>query len=234
MSDGAAFVRVKMVGVKMESRQLRAVRGSAAAWFATFVALASHVIAGGAWPTIMGLIVPLALSGLVCVLLAGRRLSLWRLSVSVFVSQSLFHLLFTFFTPTAHTTSAPVAVNALERYSLHHGGAHGSGHGLMPGAMTDSMATGQAMHSHASLSMIFAHVVAGFITIAMIYWAEQLPVSLCEFARVVIRALVPKILGAHTVPEGPRQTIILHRVIPRNLGVLRSPVLRRGPPLAAF
>ena len=57
-------------------RHQRSLRGIAAAVFATFVALASHMIGGGALPSAMGVVVPLVLSMLVCVLLAGRRLSL--------------------------------------------------------------------------------------------------------------------------------------------------------------
>lgn len=213
--------------VKMEARQRRALRGSAAASFATFVALTSHVIGGGSLPTIMGLIVPLVLSILVCVLLAGRRLSLWRLCVSVSASQALFHLLFSVFAPTA---SAPGAVNAIERHGMHHGGAGG----LMPGPMADSVAPSQAMHSHASLPMLLAHLVAAVLTIAMIYWAEQLPAALAEFARLVIRALVPVLAVIRSIPDGPLSQPAIAEVVPRTLGVLRSPVLRRGPPQPAF
>lgn len=219
--------------MKMKDRRQRALRGSLAASFATFVALASHVIGGGSLPTMMGLIVPLALSALVCALLAGRQLSLWRLSVSVGVSQALFHLLFMVFTPMA-SVAAPAT--APERHALHHGGPHGSmgsvdsvsSMGPMSGAET-------TMHAHTSAPMITAHVVAAIITIAMIYCSESLPSKLCEFGRLIIRALVPVLLSAHTVPEGPRSTGVTGtEEIPQVLGVLRSPVLRRGPPQAAF
>ena len=84
-----------------ERQDRRVSRGTLAASAATFVALTSHILGGGAFPTTMGLIVPLSLSILVCVALAGRRLSLPRLTVSVGTSQTLFHLLFSLFTPTA-------------------------------------------------------------------------------------------------------------------------------------
>jgi len=45
-------------------------------------------------PDVFGIVVPLMFSTLVCVLRAGRRLSIIRLSLLVAVSQVLFHTLF--------------------------------------------------------------------------------------------------------------------------------------------
>ena len=80
--------------MRRQDRATRVVRGAAAAGLATFVALLSHVTAGGAVPGPVGIVVPLALSFLVCVALAGRRPSLWRLGPAVALSQILFHALF--------------------------------------------------------------------------------------------------------------------------------------------
>lgn len=227
----------------MKNRRERALRGSLAAAFATFVALTSHVIAGGSLPTMMGLIVPLALSVLVCVLLAGRQLSLWRLSVSVGISQALFHLLFMVFTPMSTPMGAPTASSAAANNALAHHGLHHAGHSGSMGQMTspaqmasmDSMTgAGTAMHAHTSAPMLMAHIVAAIITIAMIYWSESLPSALAEFARLIIRALVPALAVARSIPDGPRSQPTITEVVPRALGVLRSPVLRRGLPQAAF
>ncbi|MDR2997573.1 MAG: hypothetical protein LBU78_05595, partial [Microbacterium sp.] len=76
------------------SRRPAVIRGFAAASTATFVALAAHVTAGGAMPGPLGVLAPWLLSLMVCVLLAGRKLSALRLSISVIVSQLLFHGLF--------------------------------------------------------------------------------------------------------------------------------------------
>ena len=209
-----------------QARGQRAWRGSAAAGFATFVALTSHVIGGGALPTPMGLLVPLALSTLVCVLLAGRRLSLPRLSLSVLVSQSLFHLLFSVFTPMAGT-SGPT--NAMERHAMHHGGA-----ASMSGAMSSSGADVMAAHSHTSPAMLAAHLVAAVLTIAMIYWSEVLPERIGSFVRLVIHALLPSPARPIPVPSRPTRHLGVVDILPRHLGVLRSPVLTRGPPVTAF
>lgn len=76
------------------SRKLRLLRGVAGASIATFVALASHVWVGGQMPGMLGIAVPWLLSAMVCTLLSGIRLSALRLSVSVLLSQALFHSLF--------------------------------------------------------------------------------------------------------------------------------------------
>ncbi|MGO1539958.1 MAG: hypothetical protein ACTHW3_11405, partial [Leucobacter sp.] len=69
--------------MQSSSRLPHLVRGSSAAAIATFAALFSHVIGGGAMPGLVGIAVPLLLSLMVCILLAGRKLSLTRLSISV-------------------------------------------------------------------------------------------------------------------------------------------------------
>lgn len=206
-------------------RHQRSLRGIAAAVFATFVALASHMIGGGALPSTMGVVVPLVLSMLVCVLLAGRRLSLPRLSLSVLVSQSLFHLLFSVFAPM---TGSHSPANALERHAMHH-----SGPKAMSGSVFASDA-GASMHTHASPGMLSAHLVAAVLTIAMIYWSEALPAKIGSFLRLVIHALLPTAVRPMPVPNGPKPHLGVARILPRHLGVLRSPVLTRGPPVEAF
>ena len=222
------------------SRGQRALRGAGAAVFATSVALTSHVVGGGSLPAAMGVVVPLALSTLVCVLLTGRRLSLPRLSMSVLASQSLFHLLFSVFTPMSGN-HAPT--NAVAQHALHHSDPaataammSGAGHGAMPGmsgAMTAS-STSSGMHAHASPAMLLAHLVAAVLTIAVIYWAEALPAKIGSFLRLVIHALLPTVVRPIPVPSGPKPHLGVARILPRHLGVLRSPVLTRGPPVEAF
>nr|WP_281063461.1 hypothetical protein [Brevibacterium permense] len=200
------------VTVETEVRHRRALRGTLAAAFATFVALTSHILGGGAFPSAMGVVVPLALSILVCVLLSGRRLSLPRLTFSVGISQTLFHLLFSLFTPHGSASPNTVArsdngLAALLGSHSHHSQAHGAHHAAMhstPGgamqmahdstvmpAMDGSVGAAAEMHSHSSPGMLLAHCVAGIVTIAMIYWAERLPVMLGDFARLIIFGRAP-------------------------------------------
>jgi hypothetical protein len=226
--------------VETRARHRRTLRGILAAAAATFVALASHILGGGTFPTAMGIIVPLALSILVCVLLAGRRLSLARLAVSVGVSQTLFHLLFSLFVPTASASGSGLR-GLLGGHSAHlavgqgtsgTSGAHAA-HASMP-TMDAASTAAHGMHSHHSPAMLLAHCVAGIVTVAMIYWAERLPVMLGEFARLIIGAIIPRLVLLRTPISGPRTQVSVEPVVPRSLGVLRSPVLRRGPPQPAF
>lgn len=135
----------------------RVARGSIAAGLATWVALAFHLLGGGGMPTPAGIITPFVLSWCACVALAGWRLDSLRLSLSVAVSQVLFHGLFLLGTPTGTT-----------------GGGHSHGH-----APTLSGDTGaHAAHAmHASPAMGLAHVCAALVTIAALGWGEH---ALCR------------------------------------------------------
>lgn len=249
----AALCENRRVG--MRGRHRRALRGTLAAAAATFVALTSHILGGGAFPTAMGIIVPLALSTLVCVLVSGRRLSLPRLTISVGISQTLFHLLFSLFTPVASGGPGASATSGgglaallgshsqhASMHSTHHAPMHSMPSGamqmthdsaVMP-AMDGSVGAAAEMHSHSSPAMLPAHCVAGIVTIAMIYWAERLPVMLGEFARLIIRAVIPRLVVLRAQIEKPRSLIGFEPELPLSLGVHRSPVLRRGPPQPAF
>lgn len=194
------------------------------------------MVGGGALPSAMGVVVPLALSLLVCVLLAGRRLSLVRLSLSVLASQTLFHLLFTVFTPAAGSHGP---ANAVERHAAHHTGQTGTSASMpaMSESMPYSMPGGSAdagMHSHASPMMLMSHLVAAAVTIAMIYWSQVLPAKIAGFVRQVLHALLPTMVRLTSVPSGPKPHLRVVEILPRHLGVLRSPVLTRGPPVEAF
>lgn len=225
--------------MEIRARHRRTLRGILAAVSATFVALTSHMLGGGVLPTAMGIIVPLALSSLVCVLLAGRRLSLPRLALSVGVSQTLFHLLFSLFAPTGATGDGSWMSGLLGSHSAHlaagqaMSGAHSlhAAHASLP---TMDAAMAPDVHSHASPAMLVAHCIAGIVTIAMIYWAERLPVMFGEFARLIIRAVIPRLVVLRPLIAAPRRQVGVEPVVPRSLGVLRSPVLRRGPPQPAF
>lgn len=106
------------------SRAARVVRGSAAASGATFVALLSHVAGGGAMPGWLGIAVPLVLSVMIATLLAGRRMSVWRLALTVAFSQALFHVLFVVGTGgqavavAAHDHAAPAVLPVAEAIAM--------------------------------------------------------------------------------------------------------------------
>lgn len=120
-----------------QPRAIRVARGSVAAGIATFVALLSHAAGGGQMPGWLGVVVPLVLSVAVCTALAGRRLSLWRLSLAVATSQVFFHTLFVLgtFAPSAATIASP----------SHHI------HGPVPILMGEAAAASSHLHADASM-----------------------------------------------------------------------------------
>lgn len=131
----------------------RLVRGISAAALATWVALFFHLAAGGQTPAAAGVIIPFVLAACACVALAGWRLDSVRLSLSVAVSQLLFHGLFVLGTPTGTT-----------------GGAHSHGHAPALAGDTGS----HAAHAvHTSPAMGLAHACAALVTIAALAWGEH-------------------------------------------------------------
>lgn len=136
------------------TRLTRLLRGSIAAGFATFVALFSHVAAGGAMPGPLGILAPLILSVMVSVLVAGRRHSLARLAISVIVSQLLFHTLFVLGTPRAP-------------------GATGGHHSplIIPTSVGVDLPQNDA-------AMWFGHALAAAVTIAALASAERVVLAL--------------------------------------------------------
>ena len=78
----------------MATRWARFARGWLAASFATLIAAASHAAAGGIAPNLVSVALALAFSGVACIALTGRSLSLVRTSLAVGGSQLAFHLLF--------------------------------------------------------------------------------------------------------------------------------------------
>lgn len=199
------------------SRQHRAVRGIAAASVATFVALLSHVLGGGDMPGVLGIAVPWALSLPACVLLTGKRLSLWRLSISVAVSQVLFHTLFVLDTPT---TGAPMTTH----------GAHGA---QMAMPVADPSAHTAAMH--ADPTMWLWHGIAAAVTIAIVYWGEQALMRLRQLAAQTI-AWARQVLTPMPAPipaPAPVERLVSLYWSPASLSgdAALAPLRRRGPPL---
>jgi len=157
------------------SRLPQLLRGTSAAALATFTALLGHVSAGGALPGVIGLLVPLVLSSMVGVLLAGRRLSLTRLLLAVSASQFLFHELFVLgaFTPVGG-------------FEVHQHGVPAT----LPGGevgMIDPMA-----------GMWFSHALTAVITAVVLHRGELL---LAALGRLAVR--LSTWLAAVLVPRTP-------------------------------
>lgn len=195
----------------VQSRQAAVVRGSAAASVAIFAALAGHVSAGGAMPGMLGILVPWLLSLMVCVLLAGRRLSLWRMSLSVLVSQFLFHELFVL---GAITPQGPPLQHV---------------HGVQMTMPEGMFIPGAAM---SDATMWLGHAIAAIATIAVLYRGERLVLALRDLARQSIHWLRERLAVA--IPSVRPNTFVrptLRTAAETLRSVLLLRVLRgRAPP----
>ncbi|GAA3667681.1 hypothetical protein [Microbacterium marinilacus] len=200
------------------TRQRRALRGAVTASVATLVALMSHLMGGGAVPGWLGLLLPWLLSLPVGMLLAGRRLSLWRLSTSVAASQALFHVLFVLGTPSdAALVLAP----------------HG-GHSATAGTIVSAVEPHAATMLHGDLSMWLWHGLAAVLTVAWLHRAERVAAGL-RVAATRVAAWVRRRFDAPVLPLPLRAAPLTaapgwsswHLVSEAQL----APLSRRGPPL---
>lgn len=185
---------------------------------ATFIALMSHVAGGGAVPQLLGVAVPWTLSLMVCTVLAGRALSLTRLTIAVMISQALFHALF-----VLGASAGPA------RETMH---VHDHG-GMLDAVTSTSIATvGSASGMLADSTMWIAHAVAAVITVAALYRGEPALLRLHELARTV-RTWVGRLVSAFDVPRPDHPSRVhasTHRVVFRPLDHSASSQTRRGPP----
>lgn len=189
-------------------------RAAVAASIATFAALLSHVAVGGALPAPVGIAVPWVLSLMVCTTIAGRRLSLPRLSVAVPLSQLLFHALFVVGSPAS---SAGVAVPA---------GAHS--HLPLPVVGGEGLAGDPAMW--------LGHALAALATVALLHRGERVTIAAtgvaASLATWVRRRLRMPVAPAHVPAPAPR--VLGTRIaVPLRTRLGIDAVDPRGPPLLA-
>lgn len=111
-------------------------------------------------PGPLGILVPWLLSLMVCVLLAGRKLSLVRLTLSVAASQFLFHYLFVLGTIT------PSGVTG--------GHVHGAPLELPSGVSSVPLSAEGVMWA--------GHVIAALFTIAALHRGERMLLGLSDLA----------------------------------------------------
>ncbi|SKA80941.1 hypothetical protein SAMN06295879_0260 [Agreia bicolorata] len=205
----------------MSTRWTRVARGSLAAGFSTFVAAFSHALAGGTAPSVAALSLAIAFSTMICVALAGRGLSYWRIGASVAVSQVFFHTLFSLIaTPAAHTVGARPA-------------AH-SGHDMAAMFAPTGPAASNGMAITIDVAMVAGHVLAAIATFAAIIWGERavrglLAAALLRTTRLASLLLPTPVFAPRAVRLGR-----VHRIdAPAMLEVLRASLWHRGPPLFA-
>jgi len=188
-------------------------RGVAAAAVATFIATVSHASVGAELPPVLNVALALCLAAPVCVLLAGRTASWWRLSLAVVLSQALFH-----------------GILALDLRA--DGVAAAGGHHAAPAALLDATGSSHALVAHGSHSpwMWAAHAFAAVVTIVALGRGERAVRVIARFVHAALavlrpfRGLSPRADEVRVAPEAPLLTTAM-----TVLSVMRH----RGPPLAA-
>lgn len=194
----------------MTSRGIRTLRGTAAACFAVFVAALFHDAAGGGLPSLLAVSLSLAFAIPLCVVLAGRRISLWRQAASVGISQLLLHLLFGLGSDASGTILHAPAGHL-------HMGEH------------IAMTAGRAMPMHDDRPLMYvAHGLAAIVTLAALRHGERTLHALANFAALLVTSIARLVVVPFRTPARmPVQTRPLTLASPtRVLGSLRH----RGPP----
>jgi len=193
------------------TRWKRVLGGALGASFATLVAAFSHVLAGGAVPSVAAIALSLALSVPLCIALAGPALSLWRTTAAVLGSQALFHFLFSGISSSGTITMSPHA-----------------GHSGVDIGTTGLHAAAAAGHS---ASMWLAHAVAAALTVVVLRYTESAVMRLRETTILLLTTLtvIPTAVFAVSEMRTPRvgctKTIVV-----RDLTLLFSTLRHRGPP----
>ncbi|KRA22369.1 hypothetical protein ASD65_17990 [Microbacterium sp. Root61] len=197
----------------MSPRQLRTLRGVAAAGIATVLAATAHTLGGGGAPAPAFLAAIAVLASPGAVLLVGRRLSRLRVIGIVAGSQALFHTAFAL-VGTATPSGASSSPHA---------------HGIELSALLAAPASAAAgTEIVPDAAMLLTHVLAAAVTAAVIYRGERMLRALVRgIGRVLSRALVP-VVAVRTL----LRTAIPWSVPTASLSARRSGVSRRGPPVA--
>lgn len=193
------------------SRRLALARGTTAATVTLLVSLAGHVSAGGTMPGPLGIAVPFILALMVCVLLAGRRLSIIRLSVSVAVAQFLFHTLFVLGAITPTGTS----------------GAHVHGEPLV---LPETTGVGSALVADGGMWAL--HALAAALTVLALHRGERMLVALIQLAQRLAGWVRRRLAVTLPAPLAPADTWREPVAVPalRLALFLRSRLAGRAPP----
>lgn len=194
----------------MTSRQLRLLRGSAASSIATVTAAVSHTLGGGAPPHPLLVIALSVFLTPIAALLVGRTLHVVKLSAAVLLSQAVFHVLFS-------------ALGATLTPGIATGGHH---HTLtLPAATLPT--GGSALATVApDAAMLGAHLIAGILTIALLWRGEQMLRGIAHWVRAALRVRMPRALAEFLLP------VPLSATARRFVSTIRAGDLTlRGPPL---
>jgi len=204
------------------SRGARAIRGTAVAVFATFVASLAHTLGGGTAPGPVALLLALAFSVPLAMLVTGARARLARTIVAALVAQASLHLCY------ALGSAVPVAAA-----DGHAGGVGSVGHAGHAGhaALTQPIAipAGVALdHGHAWMPL--AHLVAAAITVLALVGAYRAVAAVAGAVLALVRRLTSLPVPVDARPRRQPADAAVRRLL--GLPLLAS-IGSRGPPVGA-
>jgi hypothetical protein len=204
----------------MTTRWARVARGTLTACFAVFVSALFHAVAGGGAPSVLAVILCLAFCVPACIVLAGKRLSVWRMAVSVSLSQFVFHALF-----------------SLTPFGTHFATVGGTAH-VHDGSQliaTAGGASAQVATMQSDAWMWVAHASAALLTIVALRYGEGSFWALLRTASVRIVAFADAIVlvPAPTITADARPIDVRPLELPE-LFVTIGRMRHRGPPARLF
>ena len=195
----------------MTSRWARVAQGAAIASFATFVAALSHTVGGGTPPGPLAVVLSMAFSTLLCLTVAGGRLTLTRTVVAVTVTQFALHALY-----SVQAAVPPAPVGALRH---HHGGV-------------DLSSTASSPVSY-DAPMLISHLVAVLVTVVAIRHGDRALRAALRALRVAVASVLPRIPQvAGRVLRRPQPPVT--RTLRANVRlIVLSSMRHRGPPVGS-
>lgn len=185
-------------------RQVRALRGAAAAWVATVIAATAHTLAGDGAPSPALIAATSTLATPFAVALIGRQLAVWRIAATVLAAQAFFHVAF------AATADADSSASAAAH-------AH---HAIAAGGVALSAAV------VADPAMLAAHVIAAVATVLALVNGERMLRALGRG----IRSVFARVDAVAAPPAAPRFVAAPPHAARAAAAVVLSDLSRRGPP----
>ncbi|MFF0990130.1 hypothetical protein [Kocuria nitroreducens] len=212
----------------MSPRARRLARGWAGASIATSAAVVSHAAVGGQAPPAVLVLLSLAVSGPLCVALAGRVLSRSSLLLGVLLSQSVLHVLF------AASGGAGTVAHATHS-SLHQVGqlgAAGSSSGAGPALVLEV----QSHAVHGGTAMLVSHVLAGLAAYVLMRHGDVAAVVLLGALRLRVHRRrqvlpVPVVVGRPRPVRAGRPHALTDQTLLRPARSYRGPPRTRRRPL---
>lgn len=197
------------------SRAVRTARGSLGATLATLLAAASHSLAGGEISA-LAVIVTAIIALPICVALAGRMGSVWRIGVAVGLSQFMYHWAFAGIGSTKYIAESGDGSIFASSHAAHL-------------ASIERFVPVVAEAGAADATMWVLHGVAAVLSTIIISRGERAVLALGRsIRRVFPRALVRPHISR---PRAIRATSVIPTLRPQLLCLAGRPL--RGPPAAA-